>query len=78
MNRDAGLFFSFRYRGLKDLIGKTATWEVGKLFEFPELDKTWIEGKKPFRNRSVAKAALQLKFYLDLEVKLSQGTTEKY
>lgn len=78
LNRDAGLFFSFRYRGLKELIGKVATWEVGKLFEFPELDQTWIEGKKPFRNRSVAKAALQIKFYLDLDVKLSQGTTEKY
>lgn len=78
LNRDAGLFFSFRYRGLKELIGKAANWEVGKLFEFPELDRTWIEGKKPFRNRSVAKAALQIKFYLDLEVKLSQGTTEKY
>ncbi len=78
LNRDAGLFFAFRYRGLKELIGKSASWEVGKLFEFPELDRTWIEGKKPFRNRSVAKAALQLKFYLDLDVKLSQGTTEKY
>lgn len=78
LNRDAGLFFSFRYRGLKELIGKAAIWEVGKLFEFPELDRTWVEGKKPFRNRSVAKAALQIKFYLDLEVKLSQGTTDKY
>lgn len=78
LNRDAGLFFAFRYRGLKELIGKSTKWEVGKLFEFPELDKAWIEAKKPFRNRSVAKAALQVKFYLDLEVKLSQGTTEKY
>lgn len=78
LNRDAGLYFSFRYRGLKELIGKAATWEVGKLFEFSDLDHAWVNGKKPFRNRSVAKAALQIKFYLDLEVKLSQGTTEKY
>ncbi len=78
INRDAGLFFAFRYRGLKELLGRTVSWDLGKLFEFPELDITWGAASKPFRNRSVAKAALQIKFYLELEVKLSNGTTESY
>ena len=78
LNRDAGLFFSFRYRGLKDLLGRAVSWDVGRLFSFQELDEVWIGASKPFRNRSVAKAALQIKFYLELDVKLSQGTTITY
>jgi S-DNA-T family DNA segregation ATPase FtsK/SpoIIIE len=78
LNRDAGLFFSFRYRGLKELLGRSASWDVGKLFSFQDLDELWINASKPFRNRSVAKAALQIKFYLELEVKLSHGTNVSY
>ena len=78
LNRDAGLFFSFRYRGLKELLGRSVSWDVGKLFSFQELDELWIKASKPFRNRSVAKAALQIKFYLELDVKLSQGISVSY
>ena len=78
LNRDAGLFFAFRYRGLKELSGRSVSWDVGQLFNFADLDTTWRNASKPHRNRSVSRAALQIKFYLDLEVKLSQGTTETY
>ena len=38
----------------------------------------WKIGQKPFVNRSVSKASLQLKFLLELEVELSTGSTETY
>lgn len=78
INRDAGLFFAFRYRGLKELLGRSASWEVGKLFNFAELDQMWRAASKPYWNKSTAKSALQIKFYLDLEVKLSNESTEAY
>lgn len=79
INRDAGLHFAFRYRGLRDLFGKSVTWEMGDLPNYNSLDEEWrtkIKKHKP--NRSVAKAALQIKFYLNLEVETPQGTTESY
>lgn len=78
LNRDAGLFFAFRYKGLKKLLGRSVSWDVGKLFDFAELDETWRAASKPHWNRSVARAALQIKFYLTLEVTLSNGATETY
>ena len=78
LNCDAGLYFAFRYKGLKELLGRSVTWDIGQLFNFAELDRTWRSSSKPYRNRSVARLALQVKFYLDLEVKLSNGTTESY
>ncbi|MDK3155767.1 FtsK/SpoIIIE domain-containing protein [Kamptonema cortianum] len=78
LNRDAGLFFAFRYQGLKELLGRSVSWDIGQLFNFADLDTTWRVASKPHWNRSVARAALQIKFYLDLEVKLSNGTTEFY
>ena len=78
INRDAGLFFAFRYKGLKQLFGRSVSWDVGKLFEFSDLDETWRAATKPHWNRSVARAALQIKFYITLEVMLSNGVTETY
>jgi S-DNA-T family DNA segregation ATPase FtsK/SpoIIIE len=78
LNRDAGLFFAFRYRGFKELLGRSVTWELGKLLDFPQLDELWRSATKPHWNRSVAKSALQVKFFLDLEVTLSNGQTESY
>lgn len=78
LNREAGLFFAFRYRGLRDLLGRTATWDVGQLFNFAELDQNWLSSAKPYLNKSLARGALQIKFYLDLEVELSSGNTESY
>lgn len=78
LNRDAGLFFSLRYRGLIPLFGSQVKWDVGQLFQFEKLDEEWRTAKKTFVNRSAAKAALKLKFFLELEVELLSGQTETY
>lgn len=78
LNEDAGLFFARRYRGLKALFGNRVAWDVGDLMSFEALSDQWRRATKPFRNASAAKAALQLKFLIELEVELSTGTTDNY
>lgn len=78
LNVDAGLYFARRYCGLKTIFGDRVSWNVGQLFDFPALVETWrTTGKAPL-NHSVARAALQLKFVLELEVELSTGGTQSY
>ena len=76
LNNDAGMFFALRYRGLRDLFGRRVSWDLGELMNFPALSDQWRKASKPFVNRSTAKAALQLKFYLELDLKTSTGATE--
>jgi S-DNA-T family DNA segregation ATPase FtsK/SpoIIIE len=76
LNNDAGLFFAQRYRGLKELFGKGVFWDMGELMHFQALDDQWRKASKPYVNRSTAKAALQLKFFLELEIETSVGTTD--
>jgi S-DNA-T family DNA segregation ATPase FtsK/SpoIIIE len=78
LNCDAGLYFAFRHKGLAKLFGRGCSWEMGELMNFPLLDQQWRAATKPYVNRSVARAALQLKFYVDLEVTLPQGNVETY
>ena len=78
LNVDAGLYFARRYAGLKVLLGDRVAWNVGQLFEFPALVASWVESGRAPLNRSAAKAALQLKFVLELEVELSTGGTQSY
>lgn len=78
LNFDAGLFFTRRYRGLKELFGNRVAWDIGDLMSFEALSEQWRKASKPYVNRSVAKSALQLKFLLELEVELSPGTTETF
>ncbi len=78
LNCNAGIYFSTRYCGLKELIGRGCRWEVGRLFDFPELDGQWRKARRPYVNRSISKSALQLKFYLELEVTLSTGIVQTY
>jgi len=77
LNVDAGLFFASRYRGLKALFGRKVNWEVGSLFEFPTLVTSWKANNKKL-TYSTARAALQLKFLIELEVTLDSGGSEKY
>ena len=78
LNVDAGLHFARRYAGLRTLFGDRVTWNVGQLFDFAVLVETWrTEGRAPL-NRSLAKAALQLKFVLELEVELPTGGGQSY
>ena len=78
LNIDAGLYFSRRYRGLKELLGSRVSWDFGELLKFESLTQLWRNAKKPFVNRSVAKSALQLKFLLELEVELSTCAIETF
>ncbi|MGE3308690.1 MAG: FtsK/SpoIIIE domain-containing protein [Limisphaerales bacterium] len=78
LNEDAGLFFARRYRGLKVLFGSRVSWEVGDLMNFEALADQWRRAAKPYHNASAAKAALQLKFLIELEVERSTGTTDTY
>lgn len=77
LNYEAGLFFERRYKGLRSLFGSGVSWEVGDLFRFSELVEEWKAGKKDL-NRSVSKAAFQLKFVVRLHVDLLNGSQETY
>ena len=76
LNIDAGRFFASRYRGLKELFGKNISWHLGDLMQFAALSDQWKKATKPYENRSVAKGALQLKFLIELEFELSNGTSD--
>ena len=77
LNVTAGLFFAFRYRGLRELLGPKVKWEVGKLFEYSDLVDEWkLAGKKT--NQSSSAAALQLAFKIELDAELPGDRLEKY
>ncbi|MDA7979459.1 MAG: DUF87 domain-containing protein [Pirellulales bacterium] len=76
VNINAGEYFAQRYAGVKSLLGKRVKWQVGKLFEFPELVREWRKSPKTRLNRSQAKAALQLKFILEVETETLDGDTQ--
>lgn len=78
LNVDAGMYFARRYAGVKALFGDRVKWDVGQLFEFPKLVSVWKQQRKSQLNRSTAKAAIQLKFVLELEVEVSTGGTQSY
>ncbi len=77
LNADAGLYFSIRYGGVKNLFSRKVLWETGFLFDFPSLLNEWKANKIKL-NDSSARAALQLKFVLELEVEFEDGGTQKY
>lgn len=78
LNVDAGTFFATRYRGIQQLFGKNVRWDLGSLFDFPNLVREWQEGRKGSVNRSSSKSALQIRFVLSLEVELARGGTQTY
>lgn len=78
LNVDAGLYFERRYKGLRSLFGSKVTWELGELFRFSELVEGWKTGNDKDLNYSEAKAALQLKFVVELRVELLNGSQETY
>lgn len=74
INTDAGLYFALRYAGLPALFGPRVKWELGSLPDFAEVVAEWRRTKdKAASNRSVAKAALQLKFQIELETLSATG-----
>ena len=74
LNIEAGIYFATRYNGLKSLFGNKVQWEVGSLFDFPELVAVWRAARK--LNYSTARAALQLKFIVELEIEVARGHSE--
>jgi S-DNA-T family DNA segregation ATPase FtsK/SpoIIIE len=74
LNVDAGIFFATRYNGLKAVFGNKVQWEVGSLFDFPDLVAGWRAARK--LNNSTARAALQLKFIVELEIEVTPGHSE--
>lgn len=78
LNIDAGIYFARRYAGIRALLGDKVTWSVGQLFDFSSLVTEWVKQPKVQLNRSAAKAAIQLKFVLELEVEISTGGLQSY
>lgn len=58
--------FALRYRGLKELTRSYITWDTSSLFEPDELYKRFEGKEQP--TRSVARAATQIKFIVELSV----------
>lgn len=77
LNVEAGLFFAQRYRGLPQLLGRGVHFDVGDLFDFDRVVDEWRERGETL-NRAEAKAALQLKFTVELEIETETGATEPY
>lgn len=75
LNFNAGLYFARRYNGLRDLFGQDVVWNVGELFNFPDLVESWRRQDQPL-NHSEAKAALQLKFLVTLEFDANNATEQ--
>lgn len=73
LNVDAGLFFAGRYKGLPKLLEPSVFFDVGHLWDFPDLVRDWQNDPKAQLNRSASKAALQIKFVLEMEVDLPNG-----
>ncbi len=79
LNADIGLYFSTRYRGIEQLTYPEITWETHWLFKYDELLETeQTKNKKKYKkNVSVAKAACEIKFYVELRSCFSQELISK-
>jgi S-DNA-T family DNA segregation ATPase FtsK/SpoIIIE len=66
VNADVGLAFGQRYRGLRALMNVAVDWDVAYLFEYEELLERAKKRKKYRRNESTSRAALQIKFDIEL------------
>jgi S-DNA-T family DNA segregation ATPase FtsK/SpoIIIE len=75
LNVDAGRYFAFRYRGVRDLLGRSH-FDVGSLFDYDKVQTEWTAGKKYKPNVSMARAALEIKFYIELSI--NDGTIENH
>lgn len=65
LNVDAGKYFALRYRGLRELVGRSI-FDVGSLFEYDAIQDDWARDRRYKPNQSTARAALQIKFYVVL------------
>ncbi|MGH7605285.1 MAG: FtsK/SpoIIIE domain-containing protein [Burkholderiales bacterium] len=75
LNVEAGQYFSLRYRGLRELFGRSL-FDVGSLFEYDAIQDAWTRERRYKPNQSTARAALQIKFYVELTV--NDGAIENH
>jgi S-DNA-T family DNA segregation ATPase FtsK/SpoIIIE len=68
LNADVGLYFCTRYRGFEKLTSPYIEWETHWLFKYDTLLKDSKEKKKNKyrKNISAAKAATEIKFYVEM------------
>ncbi|MGU3420732.1 FtsK/SpoIIIE domain-containing protein [Methylobacterium sp. D54C] len=78
LNVEAGTYFALRYAGLRALLGDRVTWDVGQLLDFPALLAEWRTAGTANLNRSQSKAALQLRFNLEVETEFASGGSETH
>ena len=79
ININAGSYFATRYKGLRDLFGKNVTFDFEELFNFNTVLDEWRSKKRKIKlNRSCAKKAIQIKFFLELEVIEDDGREATY
>jgi S-DNA-T family DNA segregation ATPase FtsK/SpoIIIE len=79
LNADIGLCFCTRYRGIEQLTHPEITWNTHWLFKYDELlDSEQTKNKNKYKkNVSVAKAASEIKFYVELRSRSSQQVIGK-
>jgi len=80
LNVEAGKYFVFRYRGIRDLLGPRL-FDVGELFSFDRIHADWQrqakEGKRKYKpNDATSRTALEIKFYVHLTV--NDGDVENH
>jgi S-DNA-T family DNA segregation ATPase FtsK/SpoIIIE len=69
LNADVVTAFALRYSGLPSLMGDSVRWDTHHLFEYDALLESAKKRNKRFkRNVSTARASLQIKFDITLEV----------
>ncbi|NOU36257.1 MAG: DUF87 domain-containing protein [Kiritimatiellaceae bacterium] len=68
LNFAAGEYFAFRYQGLPALLGNGVVWDTGELFNFKSHLDAWRRETNPHLNHSASKAALRIKFFVNLQI----------
>lgn len=66
LNADVGLYFCTRYRGLEKVTSPYIEWETHWLFKYDTLLEDSKKKKKYRENISTAKAATEIKFYIEM------------
>ena len=74
ININAGSYFATRYKGLDKIFGSNVIFDFGELLNFNSLLEEWRSKKGKVKlNRSCAKKAIQIKFFLELEIHQDDG-----
>lgn len=72
LNADIGRYFCTRYRGLAGLTAPEIVWETEQLFQFEEVLE-WAREKKKKISDSSARAATEIKFFIELRHQAGVG-----